>query len=140
MPLIIRQAREADARILGDLFLKFSDWHLDRKKSIQKAMSDPNGVLLVAELEGEVIALLHQVFFNDPLHAGLNSDITSLFVKEEHRRKGIASQLLKEALEDAKKRNVIEVHVTTRENNDLAIKLYERHGFERAGIVFEKNP
>jgi len=70
----------------------------------------------------------------------VNSDITSLFVKEEHRRKGIASQLMQKAIENAKRRKVIEIHVTTREDNQKAIRFYQEHGFTREGVLFELNP
>jgi ribosomal protein S18 acetylase RimI-like enzyme len=66
--------------------------------------------------------------------------MTSLFVKEEYRRKGIASSMIEKAIENAKRRKVIEIHVTTRENNRTAIKLYEKLEFTKEGILFEKNP
>ena len=140
MSVSLRRAREADIPMLEALFLEFSDWPLQRRATLQQALKDPHGELLVAESNGQVVAFLHQIFFIDPLHAGLNSTITSLFVKEGHRREGTASQLLLKALEEANRRNVREVHVTTREDNDLAIRLYERYRFERAGVLFERGP
>ncbi|NIQ05105.1 MAG: GNAT family N-acetyltransferase, partial [Candidatus Korarchaeota archaeon] len=70
----------------------------------------------------------------------VNSDITSLFVKEGYRRRGIASQLLQKAIQNAKKRKVREIHVTTREDNNTAIRFYEKLGFKKEGILFETNP
>lgn len=140
MSIAIRLARKEDIPVLDELFFEFSNWQLERRDTLHEAIEDPNGELLVVESDGRVIAFIHQVFFNDPLHAGLNSDITSLFVKGDYRRKGIASQLLQKALETAKRRKVIEVHVTTRENNEEAFKFYEKHGFKKVGVLFEKNP
>ena len=140
MSVSLRRARATDIPALDALFLEFSDWPLPRGATLQQALKDPNGELLVADSNGQVVAFLHQIFFIDPLHAGLNSTITSLFVKEDRRREGTASKLLRKALEDAKRRDVREVHVTTREDNDVAVRLYEQHRFERAGILFEKNP
>jgi ribosomal protein S18 acetylase RimI-like enzyme len=140
MSVSLRLARAADLPVLEALFLEFSDWPLQRGATLQRALKDPHGELLVAESNEQVVAFLHQIFFIDPLHAGWNSTITSLFVKEGHRREGTASKLLHKALEEAKRRNVREVHVTTREDNDPAIRLYERHGFQKTGILLEKNP
>ena len=140
MSVSVRQAKEFDVPVLEELFHSFSEWELERAESIQKAVKDPNGELLVAELKGSVIAFLHQVFYNDPLHAGLCSTITNLFVKKEYRRSGIASELLRRALESAKRRNVKEVHVTTRKNNTDALRLYLKSGFREEGILLEFNP
>jgi ribosomal protein S18 acetylase RimI-like enzyme len=61
-------------------------------------------------------------------------------VKKEHRRKGIASKLIQQSLEHARRRNVVEVHVTTREDNTSAIRFYEAKAFRREGVLFEINP
>jgi len=135
-----RHARQEDVRVLERLFEEFSRWQLERSDSIRKAIDNPDGELLVAEVDDKIAGFIHQVFFEDPLHASLNSLITDLFVKEEHRKKGIGSELLKRALETAKTKEVKEVHVTTREENHRAMKFYEKHGFDRAGVLFEMNP
>ena len=140
MSITIRKARNDDIQVLEDLFSEFSDWNLSRQESLLEAINDPNGELLVAEFDNQVVSFLHQIFFVDPLHAGVNSDITSLFVREEYRRKGIASSLVCKAVENAKRRKVSEIHVTTRENNQIAIRFYQELGFTREGVLFEKNP
>ncbi|UCE29008.1 MAG: GNAT family N-acetyltransferase [Candidatus Bathyarchaeota archaeon] len=140
MSASVRLAQHGDIPILESLFLEFSGWPLQRSDSIQEAIKDPNGELLVAELEGQIVAFIHQIFFIDPLHGGLNSELTSLFVKKEHRRKGIASKLVQQSLKNAKRRNVVEVHVTTREDNIAAVRFYEANAFRREGLLFECNP
>ena len=62
MSVNVRQAKEFDVPVLEELFHGFSGWDLERAESIQKAVKDPNGELLVAELKGRVIAFLHQIF------------------------------------------------------------------------------
>ncbi len=140
MTVNIRSAREQDVQVLEQLFLEFSQWQIRRDEAIRKAIRDPAGELLVAASSGQVVAFIHQVFFQDPLHAGLNSAITSLFVSDRYRGRGIASQLVKRALENAKTRRVVEVHVDTEESNRDAVRLYERLGFKRVGVMFERNP
>lgn len=140
MKVTTRKARIGDIQVLEELFLEFSNWDIDRKKSLHEVIDDPNGILLVAEYNNQVVGFIHQVFFMDPLHAGHNSDITNLFVKEKFRRKGIASSLVQKAIEDAKRREVVEIHVTTRESNQKAINFYQELGFKMEGLLFEKNP
>jgi len=140
LSIIIRQADEKDIAVLKDLFLQFSEWPLQRGQTLRRIVKETDSELLVAESNQEIVGFIHQVFFLDPVHAGLNSCITSLFVKQPHRKKGIGSQLLKKAVENAKKKGVIEVHVDTEENNVRAIDFYQKHGFKKAGIIFESNP
>ena len=125
---------------MEDLFLQFSEWPLQRSQTLHKIMKDPASELLVAESDQEIVGLIHQIFFLDPFHAGLNSYITSLFVKEPHRQKGIGTQLLERVIEDAKKKGVVEVHVDTEDDNTEAIEFYQTHGFKKAGLIFESTP
>ncbi len=136
----MRSAQKKHVDILEKLFNEFSEQQLKRGLSIQKAICDPNAEILVAEVEGEIVAFLHQVFFEDPLHAGVNSLITSLFVGRAYRKRGIAASLIAKAIENAKARKVQEVHVTTRVNNTQAIRLYEKLGFHKEGVLLEMNP
>jgi ribosomal protein S18 acetylase RimI-like enzyme len=136
----IRKAEANDLAILERLFEEFSGWRAERAVSIRKAITNPDGELLVAEVDGQVVGFLGQFFFEDPLHAGLISFITDLFVEKRQRKKGIGSELVKKALSSAKTRNVREVHITTGEKNLEATRLYQKHGFNRAGIVLEYNP
>jgi len=140
LSIIIRRAEEKDTPVLEDMFLKFSEWPLQRGQVLRRIVKETTSELLVAESNQEIVGFIHQVFFLDPVHAGLNSYITSLFVKESHRKKGIGSQLLKKAVENAKKKGVIEVHVDTEENNARAIEFYLKREFKKAGVIFENNP
>jgi ribosomal protein S18 acetylase RimI-like enzyme len=139
LSVIIRPAEEKDIPVLEDLFLQFSEWPLQRSHTLRKIMKEPTSELLVAESNQEIVGLIHQIFFLDPFHAGLNSYITSLFVKETHREKGIGSHLLEKVIENAKKKGVIEVHVDTEEDNTEAIEFYQTHGFKKVGVIFENN-
>ena len=140
MTLVIRLAQERDIPILQELYSQFTDWNLRRQEVIRKAISEPNCELLVAEYCQGIIGFAHQVFVLDIVHAGLCSYVTSIFVKENCRRKGVASKLLLKALASAKEQKVVEVHLDTEERNEQAIKFYESLGFKKVGMTFERNP
>jgi ribosomal protein S18 acetylase RimI-like enzyme len=61
-------------------------------------------------------------------------------VTEGFRRQRIGSMQLEKAIASATKRNVQEVHVSTRTDNFAAMKLYDKFRFEYAGPLFEYNP
>ena len=70
------------------------------------------------------------------------ADIMNVSVKEEYRRKGLASNLLEALFEEGKKRGVKDFTLEVRENNHAARKLYEKKGFVFEGIRpnFYSNP
>jgi hypothetical protein len=138
--IIYRLARQEDVQVLERLFEEFSGWRRERSVSIRRAIDDPDAELLVAEVDDKIAGFIYQIFFEDPLHSGVNSLIADLYVEKEYRKRGIGSRLLKKALETAKTREVKEVHVTTREDNYEAMKFYEKYGFNKAGVLFEMNP
>ena len=90
----------------------------------------------MAELGGKVVGVLHQIFYLDIILAGYNSHINLLLVDEEHRGKGIGSQLLNEAIRSAKERGVIEMHVDTIFKE--AAEFYQKHGFKDDGVWLER--
>jgi len=137
--LVIRCAKLKDVKVLEDFFLQFSNLPLERGEILRKVLKDVNSELIVSEVNGEVVGFIHQVFVLDPFHGGLNSYIANLFVKESCRNMGIGSQLVKKALENAKKKSAIEVHVNTEEDNMKAVRFYEKHGFRKVGTILEKS-
>ena len=70
------------------------------------------------------------------------ADIMNVSVKEEYRRKGLASNLLDTLLGEGRKRGVKDFTLEVRENNHAARKLYEKKGFAFEGIrpKFYSNP
>lgn len=59
-----------------------------------------------------------------------NADITNLAIKKEYQNKGYGKELLKFLLIDALKNDCEFVHLEVRVNNDNAINLYKKFGFE----------
>lgn len=57
--------------------------------------------------------------------------ITNIAVLPEARGRGIASDILKKLIEAAGGKSIV---LEVRESNASAIALYEKHGFEKAGI------
>jgi ribosomal protein S18 acetylase RimI-like enzyme len=139
LSIIVRRAELKDVKVLEDLFLQASNLPLERSEILRKVLKDANSELIVSEFNGEVVGVIHQVFVLDPFHGGVNSYIMNLFVKESCRNMGIGSQLIMKALENVEKRDVVEVHVDTEEDNVNAIRFYDKRGFRKVGIMLEKS-
>ncbi|MCR5184897.1 MAG: ribosomal protein S18-alanine N-acetyltransferase [Bacilli bacterium] len=63
-----------------------------------------------------------------------SSTICQICVNPTHQRKHLGSMLLNEAIKDCTAQKVRNVTLEVREHNLPAIKLYEKHGFEKVMI------
>lgn len=69
-------------------------------------------------------------------------DIVNIAVLPEVRRRGYGSLLLKNIIDEGKKRGIDVFHLEVRASNISAIRLYESFGFENDGIrrAYYQNP
>jgi ribosomal-protein-alanine N-acetyltransferase len=114
----------------------FSDgWSL---KSLKEEINNPDALYLAVRNDENnmVVAAAGMIISID------TADIMNVSVKEEYRRKGLASKLLDALFEEGKKRGVKDFTLEVRENNHAARKLYEKKGFVFEGIRpnFYSNP
>lgn len=114
----------------------FSDgWSL---KSLIEEINNPDAYYLAVRDDENnlVIAAAGMIVSID------TADIMNVSVKEEYRRRGLASKLLDALFEEGKKRGVKDFTLEVRENNHAARKLYEKKGFVFEGIRpnFYSNP
>lgn len=96
--------------------------------------------ILVAELDGKLIGYTisrKQVDF--PLETTYKwAVITDLFIHPEHRRKGIATELLQRNIQYLKSSGVTHVRINVLQNNKVAISLYHKFGFEDHTLTLQK--
>jgi GNAT superfamily N-acetyltransferase len=94
------------------------------------ALSDGSFVSWVMEMDGEIIATSGVCFYSlPPTYAdpsGKVAYITNMYTKPEHRRKGIASELLRVLIGEAKKR---ECKTARLHASALGRPVYEKAGF-----------
>ncbi len=114
----------------------FSDgWSLN---SLKEEINNPNACYYVLrdDENGKVAAAAGMIISID------TADIMNVSVKEEYRRKGLASKLLATLLEEGRKKGVKDFTLEVRENNHAARELYEKTGFVFEGIRpgFYSNP
>lgn len=114
----------------------FSDgWSLN---SLKEEINNPNACYYVLrdDENGKVAAAAGMIISID------TADIMNVSVKEEYRRKGLASKLLTTLLEEGGKKGVKDFTLEVRENNHAARELYEKTGFVFEGIrpKFYSNP
>lgn len=140
MQATIRKLRVEDIEQVNQLYGQYMPISASRALILRRAVERDDSEMLVAEKQGNIVGVLDQVFYSDPLHNGTCSNILFLYVAEPFRRQNVGRLLLDSALNSAAARGVIEVHVSTRAGNLAAIRLYENARFEYAGPLFECAP
>lgn len=143
--LIIRKAKPKDAKNILDYlektsaqsdFLSFKPGEL--KISVKEeinyinALNKPNCIFLIAEVAEEIVGKI-------TLTGGKTSRIKhvaelSISVDKAYWGKGVSSELIKQALDWARKTGVItKISLKVNQNNPAAIKLYKKMGFQKEG-------
>ncbi|HET7237193.1 MAG TPA: GNAT family N-acetyltransferase [Actinomycetota bacterium] len=62
-----------------------------------------------------------------------------MFVTAEHRGRGVGTALMEEAMAWARRHGVERVELTVYPNNEAALALYRRFGFEREGVLVRRS-
>ena len=84
---------------------------------------------LVAEMQGQVVAYAGLCAY--PPH---ESYVQTIAVAPDRQGSGLGTRLLTALLEESVRRGCERLDLEVRADNEVAIRLYERHGFTRVGL------
>ncbi len=112
------------------------------REYLQFDLTKPDRILFVAEDRNKIVGAILAKFFT-PLrisryHKEGKGHISNLFVDKEHRKKGVAENLVKSALEWLKSNKVPHVSLEIHMDNKAAIKLYDKMGFRHFTVKMVK--
>lgn len=127
--LVVRRAITTDALDVDALLSEWFDWKpkSGRLESIRRAIRKRE--LLVAEVDSGILGFIHYVIHEDIIDGAPNSFISSFFVAESCRRRGVGTLLLEEAITDSLARGIVGVETST--IHAFARKLYVKHQFKQ---------
>ena len=142
---IIRRATQADAPALVELGRAVSsepeawlitdrDWRnaSDERRYLRATRRSPHAAVFVAENEYGIIGRLSLARDSHPASPHV-ADL-GLMVAAGHRRHGIGTALLDQAVAWARENGIEKLELHVFPHNEPAIKLYERFGFEHEGL------
>jgi len=95
---------------------------------IKKLVADPNFFGFITETEGQIIAFGSISFYQSSLK-GLVGVIEDIIVAHRFRKKGLGAFLLDSLIEEARKRSVNCITLTSSEKRNKAKDLYKSRGF-----------
>lgn len=125
--IIVREMEAVDCRMVAELEKEiFSQpWS---EQGFLDAIGMEGNIFLVAEENGEICGYIGMYLSID------EGEITNVAVSQTKRDAGIGGILLRQAIELARKRSIVQVVLEVRISNRPAIHLYEKYGFEHCGI------
>lgn len=99
---------------------------------LAELVESPSSAVFVADLNGEVIAsgYVLEKAAKDYLKYDLYAYLGFMYVKPEHRGKGLNQKILDALLEWAKQRGLTEIRLEVYGVNQSALRAYEKAGFK----------
>ncbi|MHB1534266.1 MAG: GNAT family N-acetyltransferase [Acidimicrobiales bacterium] len=109
------------------------------RRALEEIAATPGSDVLVAELDGEVVAMCQLITFRHlQHHGGRCAEIESLHVDARHRGAGIGSELLAAAVARAREAGCYRVQLTSNLGRPDARRFYERHRFGATHVGFKR--
>lgn len=129
--LMIEQVRDVDddlVKAFERLTPQLSSAPVPDREALEQLLAAPGIVLFVARLDGEIVGSLTLVTFRIP--TGEKAWIEDVVVDEAARGRGAGELLSRAALDEAARRGIGSVSLTSRPSRQAANRLYQRIGFE----------
>jgi len=129
MLLKIEKASINDLDRLCEIEMKCFETEAFTKQQIAYLLTD--SVILVSKVKEEIVGFIIGKTYMDEKPA--TGQILTIDVSPEHRRKGIGQRLLQEIEKTFKDKGVRTCFLEARENNFVALSLYQKFGYKRVG-------
>lgn len=151
--VIIRSAKKKDLSNIIDLATSLEDTEKpfdlnikegyyktkQGKRSLIKNIKDKKRIFLVAEIDKEVIGFIDGYLYeNDDAYIQNFAYLDRVSVSSNHQNKGIATSLIQEFSKIVSKKGAKILKLNAFEQNNPAITLYKKLGFQEYSIFYTK--
>lgn len=144
MEFTIRRAEEADVPAIVEMLA--DDIHGARRErpgdavyaeAFEEIDADPNYLVAVAERDGELVGTFALIFSRGlQNHGKVRMNIEAVRVRDGLRGTGLGSQMMRWAIDEARRRGAGVVRVVSHGDREGAHRFYERLGFEPSHVGF----
>ena len=116
------------------------DSNIFLKDFLKSTVHSKNALLLVADFENKIVGyLLIIIKKNIPIFKLEKlAEITDLYIKDEFRGRNISSKLIDEGFKWCKSKNISTIMLDALPNNDQAINVYKKWGFDEFLVEMRK--
>ena len=99
------------------------------KELIEEVLADANAVMMVANDNGKIAGMA--TLYVLPTTTKRIAHVDDVVVSSAYRGQGLGEKLMRALIEEARKRGVSDIHLTSRPARVAAQKLYEKVGFSK---------
>lgn len=130
---LIHRLAALHAEAMGAGMALGATWDTDLEALHGAALADPERVVLVAELDGEVVGMAHLVP-SGAANAPHRAEVQRVAVAADTRGAGVGRKLMETVEQTALERGLTLLWLTTHDGSD-ACAFYEAVGYERLGVI-----
>lgn len=127
----VRKAQPVDAEQLIELSILFdgsSNVTHDVSHVQRSIMDNPTETVYVAEEGDRLLGYVTLQLTDSFCYERKTAELTSIFVREPYRQKGVASLLIDDVIKDCEEMNVLELFLRVNRENPSAIAFYRKSG------------
>jgi GNAT superfamily N-acetyltransferase len=107
------------------------------RKFLEMGFRDPKHHIIVAEEDGRLVGMADFWIYPEFLHGGLVGYLNNLFVRDGRRGRGLGKALIRELMDEARRRGMVAIHVPVKPKNVRAKKLYAEMGIDEELVMME---
>jgi GNAT superfamily N-acetyltransferase len=136
LPFIVQLLTEDAVRVTEDK--PDEPFHPRYVAALRELEADPNQMMMLAVLEGETVGTIQLTFI--PGISGLGTRrclVEAVHISPAHRSKGLGTQMIHWAIEQARERGCGMVQLTSNKKRLDAHRFYERLGFLKSHEGFK---
>ena len=134
---IIKEAVVEDSEKVGEVFDLYRQFYkkdpdkIISMEYIKQRLANKESTIFFVEENNICIGIVQLYITFDSLELAKKIILYDLFVKSEHRKKGIGTMLMNVSKNFAEKNNISSIELSTAISNGTAQSLYESLGYER---------
>jgi GNAT superfamily N-acetyltransferase len=128
---------ENDLLKIDDALIQESPSRETFKDILLKGFEDDKHAILIAEEDEKAVGFLDFWAYPEFLHGGVSGYMNNVFVREGYRGKGIGTSLFNKALEEAKKRGIVAMHIPVKAKNLRALEFYKKNKIDERLFMLE---
>ena len=139
MKIIITPLQESDLPEFIKMNNELNDVDCGTLESMKESLANKkNELIYIAKHNDKAIGFICGQIYSSICYTSKQGEMTELYVKEDYRRMGIATKLIKQMENEFIENGVHEIILITGQKNITAQNLYEKCGYDYKRIAYIK--
>ena len=139
MNIVITPLQELDLPEFIEMNNELNDVDCGTLESMKESLANnKNELIYIAKHHDKAVGFICGQIYSSICYTSKQGEMTELYVKEDYRRMGVATKLVKHMENELIKNGVHEITLITGQKNFKAQSLYEKCGYDYKRIAYIK--